>query len=134
MSAGSRLENEKVYEYPQVGSEAPRSMTLSVYYKGYSIMLTQRDPDTKLKPLLDNAIDIIKSLEADLDFQPSWNKQTNQELKKLNPSTAWMNEGTTTNTSHPELEDNLGRCKKCGAPNKISKQGKIFCSAICWTK
>lgn len=28
----------------------------------------------------------------------------------------------------------LGTCKKCGAPNKLSKQGKVYCSVTCWLK
>ena len=28
----------------------------------------------------------------------------------------------------------LGVCSKCGADNKISKQGKIYCGATCWLK
>ena len=26
----------------------------------------------------------------------------------------------------------LGTCKKCGAPNKLSQAGKPYCSALCW--
>lgn len=32
------------------------------------------------------------------------------------------------------LEGALGTCSKCGAPNKISKQGKKYCSNTCWLK
>lgn len=28
----------------------------------------------------------------------------------------------------------LGTCKKCGAQNKISKAGKIYCGDTCWLK
>ncbi len=28
----------------------------------------------------------------------------------------------------------LGNCEKCGAPLKVSKAGKKYCSAICWGK
>jgi hypothetical protein len=27
-----------------------------------------------------------------------------------------------------------GNCAKCGAPNKMSKAGKVYCSDICWNK
>jgi hypothetical protein len=26
------------------------------------------------------------------------------------------------------------RCEKCGAPLAVSKSGKLYCSALCWTK
>jgi len=26
----------------------------------------------------------------------------------------------------------LGNCKDCGAPNKLSMKGKVYCSAKCW--
>lgn len=28
----------------------------------------------------------------------------------------------------------LGNCKKCGAPNKLSQAGKTYCSSLCWKK
>ncbi len=31
-----------------------------------------------------------------------------------------------------EVEEDLGKCVKCGAPNKRSMKGKIYCSAKCW--
>ena len=30
------------------------------------------------------------------------------------------------------LQGALGVCNKCGAPNKISKQGKVYCGNTCW--
>lgn len=29
-------------------------------------------------------------------------------------------------------DDDLGSCRDCGAPNKLSQQGKKYCSAKCW--
>ena len=29
---------------------------------------------------------------------------------------------------------NLGVCKDCGAPRKLSQNGKPYCSALCWKK
>jgi hypothetical protein len=31
-------------------------------------------------------------------------------------------------------EENLGNCKKCGAPNAKSLKGNIYCSDKCWLK
>jgi hypothetical protein len=28
--------------------------------------------------------------------------------------------------------NDLGNCEKCGAPNKLSKTGKVYCSNTCW--
>lgn len=30
------------------------------------------------------------------------------------------------------IQDNLGVCAKCGAPNKRSKTGNAYCSKLCW--
>ena len=32
----------------------------------------------------------------------------------------------------PQATTELGNCKNCGAPNKLSKAGKSYCSALCW--
>ncbi len=37
-----------------------------------------------------------------------------------------------TNQNHSELQEDLGECSKCGAPNKLSKAGKPYCSKLCW--
>ena len=31
-------------------------------------------------------------------------------------------------------EEDLGKCKNCGAPNRRSLKGKVYCSAKCWLK
>lgn len=33
---------------------------------------------------------------------------------------------------YPTDDNPLGTCAKCGAPNKKSQAGKIYCSALCW--
>lgn len=38
-------------------------------------------------------------------------------------------------TTQKKLENmgvSLGKCPKCGAPMKLSKQGKTYCSDLCW--
>ena len=35
-------------------------------------------------------------------------------------------------TLQPQPIGATGNCPKCGAPMKISKQGKPYCSATCW--
>lgn len=34
--------------------------------------------------------------------------------------------------STEKVQDDLGVCTKCGAPNKRSKTGNIYCSKFCW--
>lgn len=57
--------------------ESPQSITVQFYYKGFSILLTKRDPETEVKPLLEDAMTSIEwAIERGL--QPSWNKATNE--------------------------------------------------------
>lgn len=37
-----------------------------------------------------------------------------------------------TETVKPTTDTSLGKCPKCGAPMKLSQQGKKYCSALCW--
>lgn len=40
-----------------------------------------------------------------------------------------------TNTTQPELNEDLGTCSNCGAPNTTyRKSGKVGCSKYCWKK
>jgi len=38
----------------------------------------------------------------------------------------------TSETVKPTTDTSLGKCPKCGAPMKLSQQGKKYCSALCW--
>ncbi len=51
--------------------------------------------------------------------------QAVKEYAKDNPTSF---RGTTA----PPAPQNLGNCKDCGAPNKLSMKGKVYCSAKCW--
>lgn len=73
--------------------EAPMSGNIRGYYKGYSIQITARDSEVKVKPLLDKLIEMADYMDS-VGFKPSWNEQTNKELQGTK-STAWMNEGST---------------------------------------
>lgn len=67
--------------------EAPRSISLTGYYKGFSVLVTQRDPKTSTYPLLQNAMKAIDWM-IDNNFKPSWNTQTNRELMNDTPRVA----------------------------------------------
>jgi hypothetical protein len=50
------------------------------------------------------------------------------------PSVQIYNAPTPYTASQMTPSQALGDCRKCGAPNKISKAGKVYCSATCWLK
>ena len=93
-------------------SEAPISVSSTVYYRGVSMIITKRDPEEKIKPLIESQIEMIDWMLDDKECKPSWNSQTNKEVEQENKD--------------------LGECPKCGAPMKLSKQGKPYCSKVCW--
>ena len=98
--------------------EADASCNIVGYYKGFRIMTTQRNPALSMKMYIDKAISDIDYM-LDKGFKPSWNEQTNGQISTKDASTT---------------QDNLGNCAKCGAPNKLSKRGKTYCSNTCWIK
>ena len=91
-------------------NEAPASTTIKAYYQGFSVLFTKRNMEGKISPLNTRVFidDIIKK-----GYKPSWNTETNKQ--------------------NGESED-LGNCDKCGAPNKRSMKGKVYCSKTCWLK
>jgi Zn-dependent alcohol dehydrogenase len=55
-----------------------------------------------------------------------------EEMEKIpDPTDNWATEAEEANTK-TDLNKALGKCSKCGADNKISKQGKVYCGATCW--
>jgi len=121
-----------------VGAEASQSVTASLYYKGYSIMLTLRDPQVKLLPLLEKAMHIIDWAIEKGDFEPSWNTQTNKELKAVSPSEKWLNENPPLQRTPMPPPPNGLTCAICQKPaterNGVSKTtGRpwrgIFCES-----
>ena len=56
--------------------EAPESVTIKGYYKGYSVMLTKRDVSVKSLPLLQDAIRAIDWMEEH-GFKPDWHIEPN---------------------------------------------------------
>lgn len=103
------------------GNESPQSLSIVGYYKGFSVTLTKRDSEAKIKPLIDDAVEAIDYMIGQ-SFLPSWNKDTNDASLNKQPST--VNSGAQ-NT-------NLGNCPKCSAPMLMSKKGNAYCSEKCW--
>lgn len=56
--------------------EAPASCNITGYYKGYKILLTQRDSNKQVKPYLQNAMTAIDWM-IEQGFKPSWADETN---------------------------------------------------------
>ena len=56
--------------------EAPESVTIKGYYKGYSVMLTKRDVSVKSLPLIQDAIRAIDWMEEH-GFKPDWHTDSN---------------------------------------------------------
>lgn len=86
--------------------------SIDMYYKGFHVK--------KSWPKSMKAEKIIKIIDKaiDLNFVPSWNKDTTSEA--LDPT--WVR------------EEDYGVCAKCGAPNAKSKKGNLYCSKKCWLK
>ena len=120
------------------GQESPQSITVNFYYRGFSILLTKRDPSVEVKPLLEEA---MKSIDWAIlhNLQPSWNPETNAQAAASRPIVTQDSKTHVTNPiaeqkrpmSVDEFEDT---CDKCGAKKILSKKGNKVCSKFCWTK
>lgn len=95
----------------ETGSEAPASVTIKGYYKGYSVLVTNRDPATDTYPLVQKAIKAIDWM-IENGFKPSWNEE---------------NKGSATITP-------TAKCKTCGAPAEYKsgeKNGRAWAGIFC---
>ncbi len=116
------------------GIESPQSVTVQYYYKGFSILLTKRDPDIEVKTLLKSAMDSI-DWALGQGLMPSWNKQTNDEV-----ATQVYQAHRTTQTPNKQeasqpIEEFEKTCQKCQGEKVLNpKTGKWFCKAKCWLK
>ncbi len=108
------------------GIESPQSITVQYYYKGFSILLTKRDPEVEVKPLLISAMASV-DWAINTGLQPSWNLDTNKQALE------------TKSVVHVEqkalpVDEFQKTCYKCGAAMITSKQGKLYCKDKCWLK
>ena len=67
------LEKEQESEKPEL-PEAPVSITVRGYYKGFSVLITKRNADGKVE--LKKIIGAIDNM-VEKGFKPSWNEETN---------------------------------------------------------
>ena len=116
-------------------SEAPISISTTAYYKGFSMIITKRDPDVKHDRLLDEQLAMIDDLIR-RGVKPSWNDETN----KAHLQTAVGSQTKDDEVPHPAeqvkvAKSDLGFCKNCGAEMvRNPKTDKIFCKDKCWLK
>jgi hypothetical protein len=108
------------------GQESPQSQSVVAYYKGFSVTVTKRDPNAKIKPLIDDAmVEIDYMIEQ--GFLPSWNTETNNT--HLSPE--------KTAVSHP-TSPQARLCPKCGnlLVEAKKKDGTPYlkCSTNKWDK
>lgn len=103
-------------------SEAPMSVSSTLYYRGVSITITKRDGEAKIKPLVEKQLEMIDWMLDEKKCKPSWNQQTNEEIAGA---------GKDKPVPVSEFED---KCDKCGSPKGTSKAGNRYCLAKCWLK
>lgn len=108
-------------EHVTLGQEAAQSVTVQFYYKGYSILLTSRDPSLLMKPLLEKAMKTIDICSTITDMKPSWNTETNKANKEVQQQSI-------------PVENFQEVCNRCGAKKILSKKGNMVCSKYCWVK
>jgi len=98
---------EKEHELP----EAPISITIKGYYKGFSVLLTKRLDERELTPQIVGVMAVIDNM-INKGFQPSWNTDTNAKVNG---------------------EKHL--CDKCGAEAELksgtTKAGKTWKGLFC---
>lgn len=73
---GKYIENS----VPSLSSlEAPESLHIDAYYKGFHVGLTKRSATAQIKPYIDDAILAIDHMITK-GFVPSWNSETNKSF------------------------------------------------------
>lgn len=103
----------------KVMPEAPASVTWKGYYKGFSVMVTQRDYQTSTAPLLDSAINSIEMMISK-GFLPSWAPETNKAFK-TQPSEPQAVSGNTCGECGSDMTYKEGVSQKTGKAYKMYK-------------
>lgn len=124
-----KLANEVLQ--PQTGQESPQSVTIQFYYKGFSILLTKRDPEVLVKPLLTEAMKAVDwAIENNL--QPSWNTETNKQHVTKTPTTSVDAKSVVT-----PVKKETPVCASCGSTatyqSGVSASGRKWRSLFCDT-
>lgn len=90
------MENEKdmkdAIDETTVLPEAPESLHIDAYYKGFHFGITKRSRTARIMPYIDDAIAAIEYMLTK-DCKPSWNDQTNNTYEnKRDPDPRWIRE------------------------------------------
>lgn len=97
--------------------EAPVSVSVRGYYKGYSILVTRRGDEGKMKGLVKDAMKAIDWMADKDDFAPSWNPDTNKQINGKEPVQKEDCKHENTEIKISQSEKNPGkkfiRCKDC---------------------
>ncbi len=112
--------------------EAPISVSVTIYYRGCSIMVTKRSGEEKIQPLVEQQMALIDWALDVKGCKPSWNEDTNKKLgeKKDDGNTsgneAWLDKQTIPDVSNM-------KCPRCNGPIAwSSNKNKPYCKNICW--
>lgn len=84
--------------------ESAQSISFTGYYKGFSVLVTKRDEEAKVQPLIDEAMKAIDYMISK-GFKPSWNDETNG--RALGGNTAQSSEKKTPTKPCPLHPDKL---------------------------
>jgi hypothetical protein len=112
--------------------EAPEVMFVDLYFEGFHVGKTFRYTNTSLE----DAVSLIRKAQT-MGFMPSWNPETNKASSQLKtpvvaqPRVPQVHTNTSTEWQEEDKQE-LGNCRRCGAPNKLSQKGKVYCSKLCW--
>lgn len=110
----------------KTGQESPQSTSITGYYKGFSVTLTNRENPPSFKPQVIAAETAIDEM-LNRGWKPSWNQETNKaaapdSTKWLDPPAEKRDPATCTHPNKKELMShtakNSGRmfysCPDCG--------------------
>ena len=103
--------------------EAPASMNVTAYYKGYKVQLTQRDPNVPLNKHMANAMTAINWM-VENGFKPSWADDTNKQNGQSTMQKFDKQMGDQDNCDHVET------VKQSTGHNKPENKGKYYKSCI----
>lgn len=103
--------------------EAPESLHIDAYYKGFHVGLTKRDRTAKLKPYIDDAMEAINYL-VEQGFQPSWNTEINNKNGTGGTKESSPVPKTACATCGEDATERSGVSKKSGKPYNA-----IFCNS-----
>lgn len=102
------------------GTESSQSVSFTGYYKGFSVLVTKRDVDAAVKPLIDDAMKAIDYM-LEMGFKPSWNDETNGKvLGTVKAVTASVKRENVTS-----INPNSKPCELHPGQNLYYKEGKF---------